>query len=111
MVMMNVRAMHVRVPPRVMSMSMAMLADHGDIVMMIVVSIVVTVSVLVVQRLVHVAVGVLLRQVEVDPDTEQQRGAAHPRPRRSVAEQPRHGRLDEGRDRENGSGTPRTITR
>lgn len=45
--MVNVRAVHVRVDQRVVAVRVAMLADHGEIVMMIVVSVIVSMSVFV----------------------------------------------------------------
>lgn len=70
MPMVNVRPVHMFVHPRVVAMSMAVLANHRTIVMMIMVSIVVAMSVLVGERLVLVAVRVLLRQMEVNGEAE-----------------------------------------
>ena len=69
--MVNVGAVRVLVDARFVAVRVAVFAAHWRIMMMIVMSVVVAVRVLVVQRLVRVAVPVTLRQMEVHADAEQ----------------------------------------
>ena len=62
------------VDPRVVAVRMTVLADHGRVVMMVVVAVVVSMSVLVLQGLVGVTVPVA--QVQVDAKAKQQRRGA-----------------------------------
>lgn len=99
MSMMNVRAVRVIVLDPVMSMGVGVFADEGGIVDMVVVSVVVPVGVLVLERLVGMPVSVALGEVQVDAKPEQRRRHGGERARAVSTETPRQSRPHERRQR------------
>jgi hypothetical protein len=71
MAMVNVGTVRMFVNSSVMAVRVAVLSAHGKIVLMVVMPVVVSVSVLVVDWLMLVAVAVALRQMQVHPDAKQ----------------------------------------
>ena len=102
--MMDVVGVGVGVLERFVPVHVAVLAAHRHVVLVSVVPIIVTMSMIVLEWLVPMSMGVRLGRVEVDGDRKEQRRDDDERDALAIAERERDGRADERREREDGAG-------
>src|SRR5580658_2804554 len=102
----EVGAVRVLVPLRLVGVPMTLLAAGGRIMGMVMVTVIVPVRVLVLDRFVHVPVSMVLGDVKVDTHREEQERADGRKGRPALPHEPGRDGAGERRQREDRSGAP-----